>query len=229
MKFVTKSLSLSCVATGVVLAVSAVATADEEHYDIGVWNDSGVLRTGGWDHDTEQMAVDYLRVFEAEFGEDASFPFSTDEPGIGGVAADIGLAEGDIFQLNIASGLGRWNGNGFDFGGDTNIDIEYLGANVDTLSGGSIDFLVADDYDYHPFYTIGSTGIPSDGAYLMELNASMAGLQSSESFWVVFNLGLDEEDYEASVEWVEENLVPAPAALPLLGLMGCGAVRRRRK
>jgi len=212
------------------LALGSTAVADEEHFDIGLWNDAGVLRTGGWDHDTETMAGGYnMRVFEAELGEDSETPFGTDEPGIGGVAADIGLPEGGVFSLNIANSLGRWNGSGFDAAGDTFMSVNYLGNTVDTLSGGSLDFVVADDYDYHPFYSLESTGTIENGAYLMELTASMADLQTSESFYVVFNLGLDEEAYEASVEWVENNIVPAPAALPLLGAMGLGAVRRRRK
>jgi uncharacterized protein (TIGR03382 family) len=62
----------------------------------------------------------------------------------------------------------------------------------------------------------------------MELNVTMDGLQDSETFWIVFNLGLDEEDYETSVGWVEANLVPAPAALPVLGAMGLLVGRRRR-
>ena len=69
--------------------------------------------TGGFDHDDETLAVQNLRVFEAEFGEDTVFPFSTDEPGVGGVAADMGLTEGTTIELNVSAGLGVWNGSGF--------------------------------------------------------------------------------------------------------------------
>ena len=58
------------------LAVSAMTFADtegEEHFDIGIWNDGGVLRTGGWDHDTESLEVANLRVYEAHFGEDPDY------------------------------------------------------------------------------------------------------------------------------------------------------------
>ena len=65
------------------------------------------------------------------------------------------------------------------------------------------------------------------GAYLVELTASMDGYNTSDSFYVVFNLGLDEEAYEESVDWVNDNIIPAPGVLALLGMGGL-AVRRRR-
>lgn len=209
-------------------ATVTVASADEEHYDIGVWNDGGTLTTGGWDHDTESLEVANLRVFEGTFGEDPKFPFATDEPGVGGAAADVGLELGGTFTMNIAAGLGQWNGNGFDAATEELMNVSYGTTNVSTTTGGGIDFLVTEDYDNHPIFSIDSSGTPAVGAYLMELNVTMDGLQDSETFWIVFNLGLDEEDYETSVGWVEANLVPAPAALPVLGAMGLLVGRRRR-
>ncbi|MEC8734960.1 MAG: hypothetical protein VXX86_08290, partial [Planctomycetota bacterium] len=61
-----------------VLAAPQIAFADEEdddhgghgeeeHYDLTLWNNNGVLQTGGWDHDTETLEVQSLRVFEAHF------------------------------------------------------------------------------------------------------------------------------------------------------------------
>ena len=209
--------------------ISSVAVADEEgeeHFDIGVWNDSGVLRTGGWDHDTENLEVANLRVFEAHFGEDPDFPFAIDEPGIGGAAADVNLPIGATLSLNLNSGLRIWNGNGFDDDFATTMFIDYGPASIDSQTGGSIDFLIADDYDLHPIYSIDPSSIA--GSYLLEFNVSMDGYASSESFWIAFNLGLDDEEFETSVEWVEGNLVPAPGALALLAMAGLGAGRRRR-
>ena len=227
--------SLRALMIASVCAVSTSALADdddhdddhdheEEHFDIGVWNNNGVLQTGGWDHDTESLEVDYLRVFEATFGEDPMFPFSTDEPGVGG-NSELGLALGGTFSLNVASGLGAWNGNGFSPTTSPFMTVEYGTTTVDTLSGGALDFLVTEDYDNHPIYSIDESADP--GAYLMELTAKMDGLEDSDTFWIVFNLGLDEEEYEASVEWVEDNLVPTPAALPALGLAFIAGRRRR--
>jgi hypothetical protein len=204
----------------------AIADGDEhegEHFDIAVWNDNGTLRTGGWDHDTEELEVQNLRVFEGTMGEDSALPYSTDEPGVGGVAADLGLMVGETFSLNIASGLGVWTGSGFNYGADSMI-ASWGGLTVNTNTGGALDFLITEDYDNHPFYTM-ETETP--GAYLMEVTASMAGYQSSDVFYILFNSGLDDEAFEEAHEYVENVLVPAPGALALLGLLG--ATRRRRR
>ena len=103
--------------------------------------------------------------------------------------------------------------------------IDYGLSSVSTDLGGTLDFLVTDDFDLHPFWSVNSDA--ANGAYLVELTAAMAGYETSESFYVVFNLGLEEDDYEASVDWVAGNLVPAPGVLALLGMGGL-AVRRRR-
>ena len=208
------------------IASPAIADGDgeEEHFDIGIWNNAGQLQSGGWDHDTESMEVDSLRVFEAHFGEDPSFPFSIDEPGIGGAAADVGFNEGEVLGLQLASGIGVWNGAGFD-AAVTSISIDYGPQSINSSSGGVLDFLIADDYDYHPIFSIDSGA--ANGSYLLEFTAAMDGYGTSESFWIVFNLGLDDEVFEESVEWVEGNLVPAPGVLAMLSIAGLAGRRRR--
>jgi opacity protein-like surface antigen len=120
-RIVLKSLILPAL----IGATVTVASADEEHFDIGVWNNAGTLTTGGWDHDTESLEVANLRVFEGTFGEDPAFPFATDEPGVGGAAADVGLELGGTFTLNIDAGLGQWNGNGFDTAAEELMNVDY--------------------------------------------------------------------------------------------------------
>jgi hypothetical protein len=231
---VSFKISASCVARLVLVAslpalVSTAAVADEgeeEHFDIGVWNNGGVLTTGGWDHDTESLEVANLRVYEAHFGELPGFPDSIDEPGIGGVAADLGLPEGATLSLNMLSGLRIWNGDGFDSIFNSTMFVDYGPASMNSQSGGFIDFLISDDYDLHPIYSIESGS--DTGSYLLEFNVSMAGFETSDSFWIAFNYGMDDEDFEASVEWVEGNLVPAPGGVVLLAMAALGAGRRRR-
>ena len=223
--FSTQTLRTPATMLALTTLACSFASADEEHYDIGVWNDNGTLMTGGFDHDDETLAVQNLRVFEAEFGEDPVFPFSTDEPGVGGVAADMGLTEGTTIELNVSAGLGVWTGSGFNYGTANSMTIDYGPTMVDTLTGGTLNFLVTEDFDLHPIWSVNEQAAP--GAYLVELTAAMTGYETSESFYVVFNLGLEEDDYEASVDWVSENLVPAPGVLALLGMGGL-AVRRRR-
>lgn len=66
------------------------------------------------------------------------------------------------------------------------------------------------------------------GIYLLEVRFGMSGFVTSAPAWIVFNYGLDEEEHGLAVEWVEENLVPAPGVPALLGLGGLVAGRRRR-
>ena len=218
------ALSLS----GAVLLSGASAFADgdeEEHFDIGVWNDNGPLMTGGWDHDTESMEVSSLRVFEAHFGEDKEFPYAIDEPGIGGVAADVGLALGDNILLSLASGISVWNGSGFS-SSSTEMTVGFGPNTVSSNGGGDLSFTVTEDYDYHPIFSIAETS--AVGSYLLQFSVSVDGLTSSDPFWIVFNQGMDDELYEESVEWVEGNLVPAPGAIGLLAMAGLASSRRRR-
>ena len=68
---------------------------------------------------------------------------------------------------------------------------------------------------------------PLAGIYLASFTVSAAGLSTSETFYVLFNLGSDEAEHDAAIEWVESNLIPAPGALALLGLAGLASRRRR--
>jgi hypothetical protein len=221
---ITRSF-LPVIVTLTSVAAPVLADLDEPHYDIAVWSDGGTLRTGGWDHDTESLAAPELRVFEAHFGEDPAFPFSIDEPGIGGVAADLGLTVGSTLTLRLAAGLGVWNGSGFSAAG-TSMTVDYGPLSVGSALGGDLDFLITDDYDLHPIFSIDPTA--ATGAYILEFSAMMDGFASSESFWIVFNLGLDDLVFEEAVEWTEANYAPAPGALVALGVAGMASRRRRR-
>jgi hypothetical protein len=56
---------------------------------------------------------------------------------------------------------------------------------------------------------------------------SSVGLADSDTFYVVFNLGMSEVEHEAAAVWVESNLVPAPGAIALFAVTAL--VRRRRR
>ncbi|MCH2162689.1 MAG: hypothetical protein MK085_12565 [Phycisphaerales bacterium] len=213
------------------MGASAFADDDDhehegEHFDIGVWNDNGILRTGGWDHDEEALEVQNLRVFEAHFGEDEEFPYSIDEPGIGGVAADLGLPLDATLTVSMFSGLSVWNGAGFE-SASTDMTVDYGPLSVNSNTGGDLDFLITEDFDLHPIYSINPAA--DTGSYLLEFTAVIDGFTASDSFWIVFNLGMDDEEFEGTVEWVEDNLVPAPGALGMLAVSVLTPIRRRRR
>lgn len=203
-------------------AIAASALADGEQPDMWVSSSGGTLVTGGFDHTTETVVAESLRVFEAEFGVDPAFPFSGDEPGI---ASDL---VGATLTFNLLQGLGAWNGAGFD-ASSANLLASYGGQDAFSSTGGAFSFLVTADLDLHPEFTLlGADGAdPANGIYLASLRFSSAGYGGSDPLWIVFNLGMDEADHAAATAWVEANLVPAPGALALLALGGV-AIRRRR-
>ena len=70
---------------------------------------------------------------------------------------------------------------------------------------------------------------PTNGIYLVSLNATSSQYAASDTFLFVFNLGESEEDHDAAMDWVNTTLVPGPAGmLAFLGGISMGSRRRRR-
>jgi uncharacterized protein (TIGR03382 family) len=213
----------SFIRTASILAVTGVASlgsvahADGALGDVWISSLNGTLITGGFDHTTGTVINPSQRVFAADFGIDPAFPFSTDEPGF---TSDL---LGSTVTINLLQGLGRWNGAGFD-AATSSLFASYGGQDATSTAGGSFGFLVTAGLDLHPEFTLVD---PLDGVYLASFTASSAGYATSESFYVLFNLGESEIDHDEAIEWVEANIVPAPGALALLGA-GLLVLRRRR-
>ncbi len=212
------------------IAISAAAAAlampvlaDELHEDIWVTSLGGQLTTGGWNHTTGEITSPFLRVFKADMGEDPQFPFSIDEPGIG---SDL---IGSSLTFRMLQGLGSWNGNGFSSASE-GLLVGYGGSSFDSSLGGSFSFSVTQGLDLHPEFTLfGASGAdPANGIYLSSFVFESEGLQSSEVFYIVWNLGMTEEDHDAAIDWVS-NSIPAPGAMGLAALLGLGGRRSRRR
>jgi hypothetical protein len=111
------------------------------------------------------------------------------------------------------------------------LTASYGGQSASTGTGGSFSFLVSAGLDLHPEFTLSGPGAtdPANGIYLAAFRVSAAGFGQSDTFWIVFNLGMPEADHEAAVEWVESNLVPAPGALAMLALGTVMARSRTRR
>ena len=212
----TSSLAAVAVAVAGISATGSTARADGELGDVWISSVGGTLVTGGFDHTTGTVLDPSQRVFAAEFGEDPLFPYSIDEPGF---TSDL---IGATMTVNLLSGLGRWNGSGFD-AATSSLFMSYLGQDSSSIAGGSFSFLVTSGIDLHPEFTLLD---PLDGIYLASFTASSAGFATSETFYVLFNLNESEIDHDEAIEWVEANIVPAPGALALLA---AGAVLRRRR
>lgn len=184
----------------------------------------GHVVTSGFSDETKTVVAPGQRVFASVLGEDPKFPFSGDEPGIRGDLDDLTVS------FTLQSGLWRWNGAGFDATGGALL-MEYGGSVVDSLTGGSIDYFSNAETHIHPGYTLaGPDGAdPSVGIYLAAFNASATGLRTSETFWMVFNLGESDGEHAAAMAWAQDNLVPAPGALALLGLVPVMGRRARSR
>lgn len=195
--------------------------------DAYLWAQNGQIYSASWNDSTDEIVDPTARVFGADFGEDPSFPYAAEEPGFGSNIF------GSTLTVNILSGLSIWNGTAFQSTSAAVITGEYGGASGNSLDGGGFSFFVSPGFDLHPSYFIsGNEGAAADiGVYLLSLNASAAGLATSQTFWFVFNLGKSEEEHDAAIEWANTNLVPAPAALLVLASgipLGLRSGRRRR-
>jgi len=207
-------------------ASSSLAFAHEGDIAVGVRN--GKIVTGLGDDSSGGASFD-TRVYGAEFIFDAGNVF-TDEPGYLGPFLD-GFAPGASLGFNVRSALGAWDGSSFAATA-LSVTIDNGGSGVttpatDVLTSGFT--LVADasvDFDEHAFFIL-SGNVP--GIYLVELELTSPGLGTSLPFWVVHNYDMSEDDHDAAIDYVVQNIVPAPPAAGLFSLaLLAGASRRRR-
>ena len=208
--------SLTCaIAASPVLAFGGGDDDHGDHHghagDVYIYVEEGHIETGLVDEDE---AEEHVRVFEAEFGE-SGLPEYTDEPGWEAFSGtfDPQLRVG----WNAVHGLERWNGDGFDGSLDETIIVNFstLSFEIGSEPVDGFDLAVASDGSFHRhigFLMDHPKGNPAEGIYLVELELFAADLKGgsapehSEPFWIVFNYGGSEEDHEAAVEWVAENL-----------------------
>jgi hypothetical protein len=214
-----------------VAAITPLATAEEEHMDVWLQNLGSTIGIGGVSEDGTEF-FEGVRVFGAEFGEDPVEPFFADEPGL------QAFEDFDPFQqvqVNFVDAVTRWNGDGYSDTAET-VTLSF-GPNSLTSGDGFVSglpFSMDAEGGFHTHFDIllnGDGGNPGDGIYLLPLQAEFLGsgpMSPSETFWFVMNLNGSEADHEAAIEWVEQNLVPAPGAAILLALVGIGRGRRRR-
>ena len=213
----------------VVASLAFATTAALAHEgDIAVGVRNGKLVTGLGD-DTSGIARFDTRVFGAEFIFDTGSVF-TDEPGFLGPFLD-GFAPGASLGFNVRSALRAWDGSSFAATA-LSVTLDNGGSRVttpatDVLTPGFT--LVADasiDFDEHAFFIL-SGNVP--GTYLVELELTSPGLGTSLPFWIVHNYDMSEDDHDAAIDYVVQNVVPAPPAAGIVSLaLLAGASRRRR-
>jgi hypothetical protein len=202
--------------------------AEEEHFDVWLSISGGNLVTGAITEDGS-ATVSGVRVFGAELGE--VLPDFSAEPGIQGIDGTFGA--GERFGIRILKAVRAWNGASFSSIASSRFQLDFgpqqmVSPIADEVVGGME--LAADSeggiHD-HPTFTLLD---PTSGIFLLELDVVSIGdvYGATQPFWIVFNNGASEEEHEASIEWVNENLVPTPGVAMVAG-MGLVAMGRRRR
>lgn len=200
-------------------------------------------------HSEEEHEHGALLLFESDFGDAEGGPFKTDAPGY---SADPGaLISGKFIGYNAVAPVLYHDGTGIaptpgvavitieDGLGGTDVDITGSSFGGSGIIGESVD----GSFHAHVDYEINSDA--PLGAYLIELTLSAydldgsnpftdplildPGIEDSQSFYILFNNGLSEIQFEEAHE-AFEALVPEPgSALALIAGMGLIASRRRRR
>lgn len=236
-----------------VVALSVAARAeDHAHYDISPYFLNNQLLTGGLSHGGQALPPS-IQVYGYEFGEDPFDPYNPSDPGVNQAAGTGDLPPGGSLRWNVLTGLRYWDGNGpallTDPPAQTQI-VLMLGTTQRVLTGASgpqtgglVQTILQDGSVHRHFVTSllaspGASNVPGDpgflqppqGIYAFGLELTL-GYQNqtyvSPPLWVVFNNGLSEDAHDQMMDYIGNTVLPEPATLSLLGLIGL-ALRRRR-
>lgn len=200
---------------------------------------------GEEDHSGGLMTTDGKWLFEGDFGDFAGGPYETDDPGFATHETSGVLIPGSIIGFQGFGSLEFWDGFSWSTATDATVSIEDAFGATTSFSGsgvsnGSTAFIDAADsaggFHAHVPFTINSDA--SVGAYLIEL--SLLGFDdtgasqiydASESFYIAFNFGLDEEVFEAGVDALAVSEVPVPGAAVLMfsALSALGVLGARKR
>ena len=178
------------------------------------------------------------RIFEGEFppsGTDLQF---TTEPGFASeISEGMGIGSGDQIVYNVLESLLFWNGSSIlEPTAGTQIRIGNIPPTVpDTVVSGTSgpqpgSFSPAANRvgaadgtgDFHSdldWFLEPNPGSPATGAYAVKLSlsTSAAGIANSDDFFVVYNFGLGDTEFEEGVE-AFAALVPEPSSMMIVGV-----------
>lgn len=193
-------------------------------------------------HEGGLVTADGKWLFEADFQDFAGGPYETDDPGF--VTHEAGVMNsGEILGFAGVGALKFWDGLSWTSATDAVVSIEdVFGATTSFtntgVSAGATTFIDAagstGEIHAHIPYLINSDA--DIGAYLIELTLlgfDAAGenqiYAASESFYLAFNFGLSEADYEQSVDALAAVPVPGAALFMFSALSALGAFGARKR
>lgn len=223
---------MDCIKSAVLVVLAPTLASAQHGGDITVIVDGTKMRTGIVEEaPSGGTLIRPERVFESEF-KDFGGTFLADEPGFD--IEDGTLPPSSLLGFDILKALRVWDGAGFAAIPPETITIE-LGPQSRTTPPGDVivpgfGIMVDGEGGLHTHLDFILDPPAGVGIYLLEMRLwSDAGLSATKPWWIVFNNGEDEPVHEAAVEWARENLVPAPASVPVIAAAMVGMHRRRRR
>jgi hypothetical protein len=243
-----------------ILAVACGTSAALGHEDIVPYQLSGQLVTGG--HDDEEGTNHVVqRVFGYDFGEVLANTYVIGDPGFNNGSFAVGVFPGNgllpvqrTLGFELLTNLSYWDGSDPVTFAAAPLNVALALENP--VEGGSV--LVSGSGITGDEPVIQSTGASGrvhrhlisrlnftdgtnpdepnapDGIYLVGLKLLLpdSGLADSDPIYLVYNNGLDEDEHDLAMDWVQTNLVPEPAswammAVALVAVSGCGWRRMR--
>ena len=190
---------------------------------------------------SQTVASNGYSLFEGDFGDLIKGPYKTTSPGFNTFA----FAADTVVNYTAVGALSFWNGTAWS---NTVPSSEYvllegnLGEETRWTSTGPTGDVTGllgqaspDELELHEHvaFSVASRagGTPSVGAYLVTLQLSATGYETSDPFYLVFNRGLAATAFETSVSALTSP-VPEPSSM-LLALAGVaamgGLVAKRRR
>lgn len=218
------------IAIGILTAsvCTAPALAQHDHAgDIAVGLDGNQLLIGIMEDDGPEWGH---VVFGSEFGELPGQPNYADEPGFDSVVGTF--QEGDEFGFDVQRALRVWDGT-FDPVSPSPLEVAFGPQSIltppdDTVAPGFVFAVIDDELELHTHLDFTLQSPADNGVYLLEMTLWSNNYAASDPFWLVFNKGMDEPTHDLAIDWVWDNIVPAPGTAGLLAVAGLAAVRRRR-
>lgn len=194
------------------LPLALLVAAHAQHAgDIAITRTGSTLVTNTYD---SASALTPERIFLTTLG-DTGVPRFTSNPGFEAAAGTF--TAGSRLGWNAVSGLQRWNGSAFEPAVGMELELKYLTLKntvaAAPIEGFSLAVQSNGGIHRHLGFTLrDASGLgPATGAYLLSLQLYATDSTSvSETFWILFNDGIDAAAFNAIAQAGRKVLLPDP-------------------